>query len=307
MYYFIVNPGSRSGIGKRVWKTVEEILEQEDVEYRVFFTSYRYHAAKLAHEITSRDGRVTLVAVGGDGTVNEILNGIRDFSKVTFAYIPTGSSNDFARSLGLPADTETAVRNILHPSYFGRVDLGAVRLGQRTQYFAVSCGCGFDAAICHAAFSSRIKNLLNRLHLGKLTYIATGLKELLLCRPAPVTVILDGRKTLRFRRTFFAAAMNCRFEGGGVKFCPSAVTDDGMLDVCVVEGPSRLLIVPMFLLTLPGFHKILPGVHLYRARTVEFQSSRRLPVHTDGEPYFLKGTASISCIPQALPIILGPR
>ena len=306
MYYFIVNPGSRSGNGKHVWKTVEEILEAEEVEYRVFFTSCRYHATKLAREITARDERLTLVAVGGDGTINEILSGIRDFSKVTFAYIPTGSSNDFARALGLPSDTAAAVQNLLHPSYFRRIDLGRARLGEQTLHFAVSCGCGFDAAICHAAFCSSVKKLLNRLRLGKLTYIATGIRQLLLSRPAPLAVTLDGHQTLRFRRTVFAAVMNCRFEGGGVRFCPRALPDDGQLDICVVEG-SRLLIVPLFLLSLAGIHGILPGVHLLRARSVELSSPRKLPLHMDGEPYFLKGKLRLDCIPGVLPLIAGTR
>ena len=306
MYYFIVNPGSRSGNGKHVWKTVEEILEAEEVEYRVFFTSCRYHATRLAREITARDERLTLVAVGGDGTVNEILSGIRDFSKVTFAYIPTGSSNDFARALGLPSDTAAAVQNLLHPSYFRRIDLGRARLGEQTLHFAVSCGCGFDAAICHAAFCSSVKKLLNRLRLGKLTYIATGIRQLLLSRPAPLAITLDGRQTLRFRRTVFAAVMNCRFEGGGVRFCPRALPDDGQLDICVVEG-SRLLIVPLFLLSLAGIHGILPGVHLLRARSVELSSPRKLPLHMDGEPYFLKGKLRLVCIPGVLPLFAGTR
>ena len=306
MYYFIVNHGSRSGNGKHVWKTVEEILEAEEVEYRVFFTSCRYHATRLAREITARDERLTLVAVGGDGTVNEILSGIRDFSKVTFAYIPTGSSNDFARALGLPSDTAAAVQNLLHPSYFRRIDLGRARLGEQTLHFAVSCGCGFDAAICHAAFCSSVKKLLNRLRLGKLTYIATGIRQLLLSRPAPLAITLDGRQTLRFRRTVFAAVMNCRFEGGGVRFCPRALPDDGQLDICVVEG-SRLLIVPLFLLSLAGIHGILPGVHLLRARSVELSSPRKLPLHMDGEPYFLKGKLRLDCIPGVLPLIAGTR
>ena len=185
MYYFIVNPGSRSGNGRHVWKEVEEILETEDVEYRVFFTSSRCHATRLAREITARDERITLAAVGGDGTVSEVLSGIQDFSKVTFAYIPTGSSNDFARSLGLPSDTAAAVQNLLHPSYFRRIDLGKARLGEQALYFAVSCGCGYDAAICHAAFYSSVKKLLNRLRLGKLTYIATGIRQLLLSGQRP--------------------------------------------------------------------------------------------------------------------------
>ena len=101
MYYFIVNPGSRSGNGKYVWQKAERILDQEDVEYRVFFTAYRTHATELAAEITARTERLTLIAVGGDGTVNEVINGIRDFSRVTLGYIPTGSSNDFARCMGI--------------------------------------------------------------------------------------------------------------------------------------------------------------------------------------------------------------
>ena len=102
MYYFIVNPASRSGNGKYVWQKAEKILDQENTEYRVYFTSYQGHATKLARDITARGERLTLIAVGGDGTVNEVLNGIRDFSRVIFGYIPTGSSNDFARCMGFP-------------------------------------------------------------------------------------------------------------------------------------------------------------------------------------------------------------
>ena len=117
MYYFIVNPGSRSGRGKAVWQIVEGILEREKVEYRVFFTAYRYHATKLAREITSQKEKLTLVTVGGDGTVNEVVDGIQDFSRVTFGYIPTGSSNDFARSLRLPSAPEAALYNIQIPPF----------------------------------------------------------------------------------------------------------------------------------------------------------------------------------------------
>lgn len=307
MYYFIVNPESRSGNGRRIWQIAEEILEQEDVEYRVFFTSCRFHAGKLAAEITGRKERVVLVAVGGDGTVNEVLNGIQDFSKVTFGYIPTGSSNDFARTLGLPTDTVQAVKNILHPSYFRRIDLGRAYLGEQQKYFAVSCGCGFDAAVCHEAVSSRMKGLLNRLHLGKLTYIGTALKQLLALRPSPVKLVLDDGRSMVFRRTYFAAVMNCCFEGGGLKFCPDADTEDGFLDICVVEGLNKAVIALMFPTAFYGLHRFFPGIHLFRVRSAEIYASRRLPFHTDGEPYFLNRRARIACVPQKLTVIAGPR
>lgn len=307
MYYFIVNPASRSGSGKYVWQAVEEILEREKTEYRVFFTAYPKHAVELARDITSKDGKLTLIALGGDGTVNEVLNGIRDFSKVTFAYIPTGSSNDFARSLGLPTDTSKAVYNILHPTYFRRIDLGKASFAGQERYFAVSCGCGFDAAVCQETLSSPMKGFFNRLRLGRLTYAGIALRQLLLCRRGPLTLTLDGQKTLRFRKTYFAALMNCRYEGGGLKLCPKAKADDGFLDVCVVEGLSRLIIALMLPTAFPGWHGIFPGVHLYKARQIELACEQRTPVHTDGEPALLKTSLSVCCCPKSIAVIGPPR
>ncbi len=307
MYYFIVNPGSRSGNGKVVWQTVEEILEQKQAEYRVYFTSYRYHATKLAREITSRGEKLTLVTVGGDGTVNEVVDGIQDFSKVTFGYIPTGSSNDFARSLGLPSTPEAALHNILHPTYFRRIDLGLISYGSWTRRFAGSCGCGFDAAVCQEALGSPIKNALNHFKLGKLTYVGIALKQILLFRPVPVSLILDQHKKLRFPRTYFLSALNCPYEGGGLKMCPKAKADDGFLNVCVVEGLSKLTIALMFPTAYRGWHNIFRGIHQYQVRSLEIRPEKPLPFHTDGEPYAPEDVLKVSCLPGMLTIIGGKR
>lgn len=305
MYYFIVNPGSRSGHGKIVWQAVEAILEQEQVEYRVFFTSYRYHATQLAREITSRDEKLTLIAVGGDGTVNEVIGGITDFDKVTFSYIPTGSSNDFARSLHLPVSPKEAVENILHPSFYQKLDLGLVSYGSKERYFAVSCGTGFDAAVCQEALSSPVKDFLNHLKLGKLTYVGIALKQILLFQPAPATLILDGKEKVSFRRTYFIAAMNCPYQGGGLKLCPKAKTDDGMLDFCVVEGLSKLTIALMFPTAFRGIHTVFRGIHLYRAKTAEIRFKGPAALHTDGEPGRTEEPVFLSCSPKRLTIIAG--
>ena len=305
MYYFIVNPSSRSGNGKSVWQAAEQILEKEQVEYQVFFTSYRYHATELAREITSRPEKLTLIAVGGDGTINEILNGIQDFSRVTFAYIPTGSSNDFARSLGLPSIPEEAVRNILHPTYLRRIDLGQAVLENKKQYFAVSCGFGFDAAVCQEALSSRIKDFLNHLKLGKLTYVGIALKQLILCKTFPSTLILDGKEQHSFSKTFFVTGMNCCYEGGGLKLCPRANPEDGMLDVFVVENLPKLLIACMLPTAYFGKHTIFPGIHLYRTDSFELRSNTEAAFHTDGEPDVVSNRLKVSCIPSCLTIIAG--
>ena len=303
MYYFIVNPGSRSGKGRSVWKTVELILEREDVEYRVYFTAYRFHAKELAAEITARGGRINLVAVGGDGTVHEIFDGIQDFSRVTFGYIPTGSSNDFARALGLPVKTEEALAGILHPSNFRRIDIGTFRVGGEIHHFGVSCGCGFDASVCHEAMSSPVKDLLNRLHLGKLTYAATAVKQLIRWKPSKMSLLTDTGEKYSFKRTFFVAAMNGPYEGGGLKMAPKAAMDDGLFDIIIVEGMPRALIALVLPSAFAGLHTLLPGVHIIRASSFKLRTTLRLPVHADGEAYFVDKIMEISIEPAALNVI----
>lgn len=245
MYYFIVNP--RFPFRQRKIRMAEGGTHTGSGGCGIpgIFTAYRTHATELAAEITARTERLTLIAVGGDGTVNEVINGIRDFSRVTLGYIPTGSSNDFARCMGLPTDTEAAVQNILHPTRFDKLDLGLMELGRQKRYFAVSCGCGFDAAVCHEALNSRMKNFLNHLHLGKLTYAGIALKQLILCKPVPVTITLSNGKSRTFSKAYFVSGMNCDCEGGGLKLAPHADIHDGVLDIFVVNRLGKLLIALM--------------------------------------------------------------
>ena len=235
--------------------------------------------------------------------MNEVVDGIQDFSRVTFGYIPTGSSNDFARSLRLPSAPEAALYNILHPSYFQRIDLGLITYGSWTRRFAGSCGCGFDAAVCQEALGSPIKNALNRFGLGKLTYVGIALKQILLFRPVPVSITLDHHKKLRFLRTYFLSALNCPYEGGGLKMCPTARPDDGFLNVCVVEGLSKLTIALMFPTAYQGWHNIFKGIHQYQVKTLEIRPEKPLPFHADGEPYTPEDVLKATCLPGALTII----
>ena len=94
MYYFIVNATSRTGKAQQIWKDVKAELDSKGIEYKFFMTGSRGHAKKLATKICKEDGEIKLVVVGGDGTANEVINGIQDFDRVKFGYVPTGSGND---------------------------------------------------------------------------------------------------------------------------------------------------------------------------------------------------------------------
>lgn len=305
MYYFIVNPSSRSGRGRKVWQQVEAELERLFVEYRVFFTSGPGHATRLSREITGREGNHTLIALGGDGTVNEVINGIRDFDRVTFAYIPTGSSNDFARSLGLPGEPLEALANILHPRYYRRIDLGRLRYGNSERLFAVSCGIGFDAAVCYEALHSKIKNLLNRIGLGKLTYVGIALRQMILLKGHPISMTVEGSGKRRFPKAFFVSVMNCAYEGGGLKICPKANPADGRLDSCAVESVNKLLLSLVLPTAFFGKHTHFWCVHMNRGPVIRLKSQTPLPVHADGEFCEYQRELVVSCLPGHLKIIAG--
>lgn len=148
-YTFIVNPKSSSGQGGMIWNVLEPELIKQKVEYEVFFTEYKRHATEIAGDLTQDECEHILVVLGGDGSVNEVISGIRDCSKVILGYIPTGSGNDFTRAVKLPTDPFRALENILHPGCVIPMDVGAMRCDGKDYRFAVSAGIGFDAAVCH--------------------------------------------------------------------------------------------------------------------------------------------------------------
>ena len=131
MYHFIINPAARSGLGEHMWKKLEPLLKQRRISYQAVFTRYQSHATKIAEEITSDGDRHTLIVLGGDGTVNEVINGIVYLGQTELGSIPLGSSNDLARGLELPSDPEKALFSILNAPA-RPVDIGCVRYGGRT-------------------------------------------------------------------------------------------------------------------------------------------------------------------------------
>ena len=282
MYHFIVNPASRSGKGEKLWKeTIKPILDQREIQYEVHFSKKPGDLIDLAKQYGRNKAHI--IIVGGDGTVNEVLQGIEDLDDVSISYIPTGSSNDLARDLEYPDSKEQVLNSLLnHPMEF-LMDAAEVTTSQGSRAFAVSCGIGFDAAVCHGILHSNLKVFFNKLGLGKLTYLGEALKSLLFLTRAVCDIELDNGRFIRTKRTLFVAVMNHRYEGGGFKFCPNASANDGILDVFVASGLPSLLILFVLPTAFSGKHLIFPGMHAYQTTSVRIKTSRPLWVHTDGE------------------------
>ncbi len=304
-YDFIINPESRSGLGEMTWKRIEPELKKQRVRYRVHMTAKRKDAGKIAEELTSDGREHTLVVLGGDGTLNEVVNGIRDPEKVTLGYIPIGSSNDFARGLRLPKDPMAALEAVLHPGKVIRMDVGVIPDGTRSRRFLVSAGIGFDAAVCHEVCVSRWKVILNRLGLGKLSYAVVALDRLAKDRPAHLTLTMEDGSRREFPGTCFAAFMNLPYEGGGFKFCPDASPEDGLLDVIVAHGLPMLKILCLLPLAFGGKHTGSKGITILKCRSVRVEADTPLPLHTDGEPGFPRRTAEAGILDSGIWVITG--
>ncbi len=289
MYHVIVNPSSKSGLAKKQWKELKKILDSKKVTYIVHFTKSEKELKKYTHSITDKmlhlhNGRPNrLIILGGDGTLNCVLNSIDDLENTIVSYMPTGTSNDFARATKITVDPVGAVSALKKGGITRQTDIGLVKFGKKQRRFAVSCGFGFDAATCDEVMHSPFKNLFNKLGLGRLIYCAIALKQLITLETVSCDLYLDDKEPIHFNRLIFASCMQLPYEGGGFMLCPDADATDGLLDICVAHDLTALQALPIFPKALSGKHTDCRGISMYRAKTVRIVASKPLCTHTDGE------------------------
>lgn len=289
MLYFIVNETSRSGKTRQIWKDIQQSLIKADVSYEYMITQGRDHATKLASEISQRpEDNICIVVIGGDGTMNEVINGIADFDKVRFGIIPTGSGNDFGGGLDLPKSPEENLQRIISSYKAGEdsyraVDIGLVGWGQnQKKLFGISSGIGLDAIVCKKALSSKLKNVLNKLGLGSLTYVLLTIITLFSMKTADFEISYDNNKST-LKKTIFAAAMNLRAEGGGVPMAPNANPYDGKLSISSASGIPKWITFLCLPFLVAGKHTHIKGFNLVSCREASIHSSQKMTLHADGE------------------------
>lgn len=305
MLYFIANEMARTGKGVGVWRQVQIELREKKIPYKVYMTEYKEHATELAKKISEKEEEdICIVVVGGDGTLNEVINGITDFEKVRISLIPAGSGNDFARNLGIKKSPQERLARILEcveqgPDCYERIDLGVAQWPQakKPRKYAISSGVGMDALVCKKNATSKIKVIMNKLGLGKLSYLIVTVQSLLTMETADMAVKVDGSNTLNFKRTIFAAAMNAKAEGGGVPMAPKASVTDGLLSTCFVYKFSKFgaLIRLPFLAT--GTHEHFNGFKVFDCKNIDIKIKKPMALHTDGEYLGDVTEVSYSCLP----------
>ncbi len=307
MLYFIVNPNSGGEKGFKVWKKLERRLEKQKAEYRAFITDGPGDAARIAAMLTKNASEpMTLVALGGDGTFSEMLNGIHISDLVTAAYLPTGSGNDLARGLKLSRKQSRNLARILHPQNAARMDYGVISYGQDeivNRRFAVSSGIGYDAQVCRTLGGSGIRRYLSVLGLQKIAYTIEGVRTLWHTKPSKGYLVLDGRERVEFNHILFVSAHIHGTEGGGYRFAPKADPEDGKLTVCVVHTNSRLHFIRILLSAKAGNHLKYKGVRSYDCRSVRIHVERPTVIHADGETFPPQTDVEMHCIERKIRVI----
>lgn len=309
MIYVICNPASRSGHGKKLWKKTKMILKNEKLDFRIYKTSVSRTASMITKAILERDDSkdIRLMVLGGDGTVNEVLQGFseKDIERVILTYIPTGSSNDLARDNNYDSNLITNICHLLYSTDYKMMDVGLVTynkeetLGYSKRFFAVSAGIGYDAAVCHEVDHSKFKLVLNKIGLGKIVYLMTALKQLFATPKSHIKVTVDGQVT-ELDKCLFVAVMNHRYQGGGLMFCPDALADDGVLDICYASGVSPWRVLTLLPKCYKGNHVGKKGIGIDRGTEIHIESEIPLYVHTDGEVKTMATDITMTVIPGKL-------
>lgn len=306
MLYFIVNRQGGSGKAAKTWSRVKGLLKEKGIDYKAWETKGEGHATTIAANISKLPGTdKRLIVVGGDGTINEVVNGIVKFEGLKLGVIPTGSGNDFARGMGIPSDTRKALELILSSEGEKVIDLGEITYADGVKKrFAISMGIGMDAIVCKEALTSSVKPFLNKLHLGKLTYLVLTVKTLFSMKQECVTVTFDDSEERTYDKLVFMAGMNFFAEGGGVPMAPGALCDDGLLSVCIASGIPRwraFLSLPILVLAK---HERIKGFEIKECEYMDIETKGPMVLHTDGEVGRDIERLHVECLKSAIKMLV---
>jgi YegS/Rv2252/BmrU family lipid kinase len=300
----IVNPNAGHGKGKKDWEKIAACLNERGITWSQHFTGRKGHAIVLAREAIN-SGYRKLLCVGGDGTLNELINGA--FSQtacpttdITVGLIPVGTGNDWGRMFGIPLNYEGATdiikeeKTILH-------DIGLVTYNveneKHSRYFINIAGLGFESVVVKRTNIQKEKGKN-----GKAIYFYNLLMSLLSYKNTKAEVTIDGKQINS--EIFSLNVGNGRYCGGGMRQTPDAIPNDGMLDVTIIKNVGKLEIILSLKILYDGTILSHPKIDGYRCKNVTVKSDSLLFVEADGES--LGHTpAEFSLIPAGINIVYG--
>ena len=282
----IINPISGVGSKDKIPAMIRDVYEKKGASLNVSFTEYGGHASELTRQAIA-DGAQIILAIGGDGTVNEVARSML-YSDAILGIIPKGSGNGLARELNIPMDTKRALEMI---SKGNVITIDGCKANERV--FFTTCGVGFDAAV-----SEKFANEKRR---GSLIYVKNILEEYLSYEPEVYELLFDDRQIKE--EAFLVACANASQYGNNAYIAPKANLQDGKMDVTILSPFTPLDIAPLAIQLFTKQIKWNSNIKVIQAGKVSIIRQKRGIMHLDGEPVEVGSRIDISVLPGALKVL----
>jgi YegS/Rv2252/BmrU family lipid kinase len=301
-WLLIVNPNAGRGKGRKDWNKISALFDACNLTYHFMFTESRRHAILITSEAI-KNGYRKFVVIGGDGTMNEVVNGAFaqktcTSSEITLGMISVGTGNDWGKLFDIPSDYEGAVKTIAE----GKTrlqDAGIVHYyhgtSRQKRYFINIAGLGFDAVVVKKTNIQKDKG-----RKGKALYFYNLLKSLLQYAHTSVSVDIDGTKMLN--DVFTISIGIGRFSGGGMKQTPNAIPDDGLFDITIVKKIRKGEIIRSLKMLYDGTILEHPKIEGFVGKNILIDSDPLIHLEADGESLG-HSPIEFSIIPQSIQII----
>lgn len=286
----IANPAAGRGKADRKIEALARILERRGHRVELYMTRAPGDAIRRAGRV--EPATAAIVVAGGDGTLNEVLNGVADPSQIPIALLPVGTANILAHELGLPDEPEEVAR-ILDRGIIRKLDMGLA--GERRFLLLVSAG--FDAMVAERIQRGR------RGPLGYHGYLLPILQVLARHRPPELSIAIDGQGTLKGA---LVVVSNVKNYGGIFTVADRARCDSGHLDVCVFPRGTMPALLRYAFAALRGKVSALPDVTYLTAKRIRIESAEAIAVEVDGD-YFGTTPVVIDLKPACVPILVSER
>jgi YegS/Rv2252/BmrU family lipid kinase len=294
----IVNPMASGGITRIKWPNIRRLLNKAGLKYDWVFTEGPCHATDIAKDAVNK-GYKQVIAVGGDGTIHEVVNGLVDTSgksEATLGIISTGTGNDFARSIGVHGAYRKTVEQLAMTTE-KVVDMGVVEWAngknkKKQRIFVNMAGVGFDAAVLHAT-KKRFRVV------SAIPYWISGAYTFATYQPKDMTINIDGQTE---KRKSLGVIINNGYSfAGGMRMAPGADMADGLFDTVVLGDINKLEFIHGLSMVYKGTLGKHPKVSTYKAKNIDIKSKEPLYLQADGE-LLGQAPASFRVLPQALRI-----
>ena len=304
-WMIIVNPNAGVQKGTKEWPKIHRIIEKEGVDHDFLLTEHKDHAIHLTRKSIEKGYR-KIVVVGGDGTLNEVLNGIFlqqtcPVLDIIMGIIPIGTGNDWCRMFNVPFEYEGAVKLLKQQNTFVQ-DIGKVSYHKKDQtydrYFMNVTGMGYDALVAKKTNLFKEKG-----HGGPLTYLWFVFASLFQYKFLDAVIEVDGNP--EFKGEIFSMNVGiCKYNGGGMMQVPNAIPDDGLLDMTLIVKAPKWLVIRHTSKLYNGTLINLDIVKTFRGKTIRIRSTRKIYLEADGES--LGHTPfTYEIIPKALRVVTG--